>query len=100
MRFGRIITNIGDGYVQDDGRFIAPINGTYQFSANLQPQSGSVLGRLMQNDEAVVVTHNGGSGAASLSVILELKKGDGVYLVSVDSNVARFICWLHIRRIR
>lgn len=36
--FDRVITNIGGSYDVSDGRFTAPVNGTYQFSVAMAAQ--------------------------------------------------------------
>ena len=36
--FDRVVTNVGDAYDQDTGRFTAPVNGTYQFNVIIAAQ--------------------------------------------------------------
>ena len=36
--FDRVVTNVGDAYDEDTGRFTAPVNGTYQFNVNIAAQ--------------------------------------------------------------
>ena len=35
VKFPEIVTNIGDAYSKTSGKFVAPYNGTYQFTASL-----------------------------------------------------------------
>ena len=86
IKFDRVITNVGGGYIDDDGnanygKFIAPGNGTYQFNANLY-NKGKVIGADLRVNSggAVIATRNAGSGTTSLSAILDLKENEKVYL--------------------
>ena len=58
-----------------------PQNGTYQFSANFFGGDDLAAADLSKNDALVIGASNGGNGSASLSVILDLKEGDQVYLM-------------------
>ena len=80
IKFDRIITNIGDGYVVSDGKFIYPINGTYQFSRIFYDVSKKIGAYLKRNTGSVISANNGGSRTASFSIILDLVEGDEVYL--------------------
>ena len=86
MTFNRTITNIGGGFIDDDnndadyGKFIAPQNGTYQFSANLFNINKVIAADLIKNGKLIIGAFNGGGGTASVSAILDLKEGDEVYL--------------------
>ena len=86
IKFDKIITNIGGGYIDDDaintdyGKFIAPQRGTYQFSANVFNRDKLIAADLMKNGMLIIGTSNGGRGTGSLSAILDLKEGDEVYL--------------------
>ena len=80
LKFDRIITNIGDGYVISDGKFIILVNGTYQFSGNFF-EARDVIGALLKkNGQGVIAANNGERGTGSLSAILSLKEGGEVYL--------------------
>ena len=86
IAFGRIIANIGGGYIDDVnnadyGKFISPKNGTYQFSASFYDENTMIGADLIKNDEIIIGAANGGGGPASLSAILDLKEGDEVYLL-------------------
>ena len=85
IKFDKVITNVGGGYIDDVnnadyGKFIAPLNGTYQFNANIYNENNLTGGDLMKNGRLVVLTKNGGGGPASISAIVDLKVGDEVYL--------------------
>ena len=77
IKFDKIITNVGDGYIGDNGnddysKFITPQNGTYQFHANLYNRDNLIGMDLVKNDMLIIGAHNGGTGPASLSAILDL----------------------------
>ena len=66
IKFDKIITNIGGGYIDDVnnadyGEFITPLNGTYEFNANFYNENNLIGGDLMKNGRLVVVARNGGS---------------------------------------
>ena len=96
-KFNKIITNVGGGYIDDDnnaeyGKFIAPCNGTYQFSATFSNGDTYIGADLcMNNGGLIIAANNGGVGAASLSAILDLQESDQVYLrkpLWVDNEAA------------
>ena len=86
IKFDKVITNIGGGYIDDDnhadyGKFITPQNGTYQFNANLYNKDKVIGADLRVNSgRAVIATRNAGSGTTSFSAILDLKENEEVYL--------------------
>ena len=85
IKFDKIITNVGGGYICDNGnadygKFIAPQNRTYQFNANLYSRDNLIGMDLVKNGMLIIGAHNGGAGPASLSAILDLTEGDQVYL--------------------
>ena len=85
IKFDKIITNVGGGYIGDNGnadysKFIAPQNGTYQFNANLYDRDNLIGTDLVKNGMFIIGAHNGGGGPSSLSAIFDLTEGDQVYL--------------------
>jgi C1q-related factor len=44
--FDRIVTNVGDAYDGQSGRFTAPVNGTYHFSVVISAQGRQKVYRL------------------------------------------------------
>ena len=89
ITFNRIITNTGGGYIDDVnnadyGKFIAPKNGTYQFSASFYDENTMIGADLRKNGEEIIGASNGGGGPANLTAILELKERDEVYLLKPD----------------
>ena len=80
VKFDKIITNVGGGYIDgssnsDHGKFIAPENGTYQFSATFYNDTMTVGADLKKNGQLVIVGHT------CFSIILDLKEKDEVFLV-------------------
>ena len=85
IKFDKIITNVRGGYIDDVnnanyGKFVAPQNGSYQFTANLVSNDKLIGANLVKNGMFIIGANNGGDGPASLSAILDLKDGDQVYL--------------------
>ena len=80
IKFDRIITNMGDGYVQSSGKFISTVSGTYQFSGTFYEKRDLIGALLKKNGQGVIQANNGERGTGTLSVILSLKAGDEVYL--------------------
>ena len=80
IKFDRIITNIGEGYVQSNGKFIATVKGTYQFSGTFYEKRDLIGALLKRNGNGVIQANNGERGTATLSVVLSLMAGDEVYL--------------------
>ena len=84
LQFDKAVTNVGGGYVIDSGdpnygKFIAPLNGTYQFYANMY--SGKEVGAaLVLNGNWIISATNGNVGSASLSAVIDLAQGDEVWL--------------------
>jgi hypothetical protein len=76
--------NIGNAYNVLHGNFIAPVNGTYMFSLYACSNSGHVIVLdLMQNGALFghFLTGDGDiAGCNSRTFIMELKKGDDVYV--------------------
>ena len=69
IKFDRIITTIGEGYVQSNGKFIATVSGTYQFSGTFYDRNHKIGVELMKNVERIIFANNRGSGTASFSAI-------------------------------
>ena len=85
IKFNRIVTNIGNGYIGNNSdpnysKFIAPVNGSYMFSANFYHNSGQVGGDLRVNGTFIISSKNGAEGTASLSAVVALEQGDEVWL--------------------
>ena len=81
-KFDKVWTNIGNGYDASSGVFTAPRGGVYQFSCSAMTLSGKTLHlHLMKNDQRTVSLYPGtGYNMGTLSMVLELKKGDRVYI--------------------
>ena len=82
-KFDKVWTNICNGYDASSGVFTAPRGGVYQFSCSAMTNSGKTLRlHLMKNDQRTVSLYPGQSGynMGTLSMVLELKKGDRVYI--------------------
>ncbi|XP_052802541.1 complement C1q tumor necrosis factor-related protein 3-like [Mya arenaria] len=89
--FDTVITNEGNGYNPHYGAFVAPVSGTYVFSATLLSHAG-VSGNfeLMKNGTVVYRMYMGGHGGgdydtAGGSIILKLSQRDDVAIQAMDS---------------
>ena len=89
VKFDKVWTNIGNGYDSSSGVFTAPRGGVYQFSCSAMTLSGKTLRlHLMKNDQRTVSLYPGTSGhnMGTLNMVLELKKGDRVYIKHLGSG--------------
>jgi hypothetical protein len=89
--FETAVTNVGNGYHSHVGTFIAPVSGTYVFSATLLSfyhVSGHV--QFVKNGQAVTNMYVSGSEAGydttSQTIVLQLQKGDDVTVQNLDSD--------------
>jgi len=81
--FGKVITNYGNGY--KDGVFTSPTNGLYVFDWTILTIKGRIGGTYLAVNGKFVKYDGwaqGGStyASASTSAVLELKKGDKVWI--------------------
>lgn len=78
-------TNVGNAYDTSTGVFTAPIPGLYMFTAVLLSENSKSLYRhIWKNNEPLAGTYvtDQGYKAGTLTVVLQLKKGDEVYVKS------------------
>ncbi|CAC5412897.1 C1QL [Mytilus coruscus] len=84
VKFDDIKTNIGDRYDASSGVFTVPRKGTYVFAVNFVTGSKNewLELNLMKNNKMVVRGHAAFDmhTSGSLQAILELKKGDRIYI--------------------
>ncbi|KAL8601339.1 hypothetical protein ACOMHN_054632 [Nucella lapillus] len=83
--FDSVITNVGDAFNMDTGRFTAPYNGTFQFTVVVAAQGRQraavdlvVNGRMVATIWAESIPY---WASATNTAILSLKSGDEVWLV-------------------
>ncbi|VDI74765.1 complement C1q tumor necrosis factor-related protein 6 [Mytilus galloprovincialis] len=83
VKFNKVWTNINNDYHPSTGVYTAPIAGVYQFACTVMtPYSKTLRVFLWKNNTQTVAIYPGDSGhnMGTLNMILELKKGDKVYI--------------------
>ena len=82
--FDHAVTNIGDGYNQNHGVFVAPVSGVYVLSATLV--AGNNWGHFVVNGVtlAKLDMHNGNKWQSTQTVIVDLNVGDDVYIQNTE----------------
>ncbi|VDI10398.1 Hypothetical predicted protein [Mytilus galloprovincialis] len=82
VQFDKVWTNNGNDYDPHTGIFKSPINGVYQFSFTVMSSSGkSLLVYLWQNENRLVAVYPGnGYNEGTANMVLNLQKGDRVYV--------------------
>ncbi|VDI17338.1 Hypothetical predicted protein [Mytilus galloprovincialis] len=84
LKFDDVRINLGSHYNPKTGKFTAPKSGMYQISYNLMGyQKSTVTFQINKNNGAFVYGYADGSGYATSpsSVLMELEKGDLVYII-------------------
>ncbi|XP_045198731.2 complement C1q-like protein 2 [Mercenaria mercenaria] len=89
--FDRIVTNLGHGYNNHSGNFIAPVSGTYVFSATLiSLYHQSSHSQFTKNGQAVSYMYVSGAEAGydttSQTIVVQLHKGDDVCIHNIDAD--------------
>ena len=87
IKFDKVKQNVGGGYIDDTnsanyGKFIAPVNGTYQFIVNVMNRKLYVYGLLMVNG---VLESRSFAGMEELQMgmataVVHLNAGDQVWI--------------------
>ncbi|CAC5411096.1 unnamed protein product [Mytilus coruscus] len=83
VKFNKVWTNVNNDYDSSTGVYTAPKPGVYQFSCSVMTQHGKTLRVfLWKNDMKTVAAYPGSDNhnMGSLNMVLELKKGDKVYI--------------------
>lgn len=83
LKFDKVMVNIGSGYDLHSGHFVCPKSGVYHFSAMiLSVRDHHVNYQLNKNDNPYVLgfSHPPYADSSTVSVIVQLVKGDRVYI--------------------
>ncbi|XP_063427930.1 complement C1q tumor necrosis factor-related protein 6-like [Mytilus trossulus] len=93
VKFDKVWTNAGQGYDTNSGFFTAPKKGYYQISTTVMSSHGKYFNAsLWKNDEKTVGLYPGqGPGTGSADIVLELKKGDRVFVKHHDNKGSQTI---------
>lgn len=91
--FDKVVTNLGNGYNKLNGNFIAPVSGSYAFSATLiSLYHISAHSQFMKNGISVsymfVSGEEAGYDTTSQTIVLELQKGDDIFIRNIDAGAA------------
>lgn len=83
LKFEDVRVNRGGGYDSSTGIFTATRNGLYHFSCLILGANGYDVGYQLTKNESSYATGYSATGpyeASTLSALMELKKGDRVYI--------------------
>ncbi|XP_045210710.2 cerebellin-1-like [Mercenaria mercenaria] len=91
ITFDNVVTNIGNAYNSHFGSFIAPVSGTYVFSATLfSHYHTNYHAQFVKNGQAITTMYVSGSEAGydttSQTIVLQLQKGDDVCVQNYDTD--------------
>ena len=81
VKFDKVTVNRGQGYNPSTGVFTAPRKGLYHISCSIMAySSNNVHYQLNQNDAVHNSGYTGGHTVSSINAIVEMKKGDRVFI--------------------
>jgi hypothetical protein len=89
--FDTVVTNVGNGYHTHVGTFIAPVSGTYVFSATLLSfYHLNAHAQFVKNGQVVTTMYVSGYEAVwdttSQTIVLQLQKGDDLTVQNSDTD--------------
>ena len=103
MKFDEVITNVGDGYVNnaskaDYGKFIAPVSGAYQFlvtvgNSNLVTNDKVKISMRVNNVWKISLQVEDKADLGTYHLAVKLKEGDKVWVMSVTHDPNYFTGW-------
>lgn len=93
--FETVVTNIGNGYKERLGVFVAPVLGMYVFTTTLVSHYGfDAHAQFMKNGQpvTVMIVSGGGNGydTTSQTIILILQQGDEISIQNGDPDKSFF----------
>lgn len=83
IKYDRVLTNIGNGYDQWSGHFMAPVNGLYMFSCTIMAVDKDNISVVMvKNGQVMGYAHSNPTAydTGAISLVLALKKRDRVWI--------------------
>ncbi|XP_071944211.1 complement C1q tumor necrosis factor-related protein 2-like [Antedon mediterranea] len=89
MKYDTIITDVGNHYNKETGKFVCTIPGIYVFQVtSTASRSGQIITRIMKNGNNQMSAQMSASGYNSVStmVVLDLVSGDQVWTQPHSSN--------------
>ncbi|CAG2226116.1 C1QL [Mytilus edulis] len=90
VKFDKVWTNVNNDYDSSTGVYTAPKPGVYQFLCTVMTHYNKTLRVLLwKNDMKTVAVYPGSSGhnTGTINMILELKKGDKVYIKQTHREI-------------
>ena len=80
LEYDKVITNIGNAYDSRHGHFIAPVKGTYMFSATVCDSGAVIRAEMVRNGVQVVAMGGDRYDSASQTIMLSLEQNDMVWV--------------------
>ena len=90
--YNLVLTNVGNAYTPQDGHFQAPVAGLYSFSlTGMGSHSTEAYLGIMKNGARLVriYTTTDNADSASITVHLQLNKGDRIWIENAGSAIAQ-----------
>nr|CBX41705.1 putative C1q domain containing protein MgC1q56 [Mytilus galloprovincialis] len=97
IKFGNIISNVGNNYKSSTGSFTAPFGGMYFFTTTMTSKALSVSFRMVKNDmtisECRIGNYENLMPSVTISAVVSLRKGDRVNARIYNTDTDLFSAW-------
>ena len=98
VKFADVTVNRGQGYNPATGVFTAPRKGLYHVSCSIMAYTNSDVNYQLNKNDAVhtyAYSSNGGYITSTINAIVEMKKGDRVFIKHRQVSKSQHICGSH-----